>query len=75
MSELLSQIAGVVMLIGVILMALPVIRLGRRAYVPMFEMGLGLFLLGLLAALAGAVGWIVGGGLAAAALRYPVAGG
>ncbi len=75
MIDLLSHIAGVVMLAGVILMALPVIRLGHRAYVPMFEIGLGLFLLGLCAALAGAVGWIVGGGLAASALRYPIAGG
>lgn len=73
MIDLLSHIAGVVMLAGIILMALPVIRLGHRAYVPMFEIGLGLFLLGLFAALAGAIGWIIGGGLAASALRCPIA--
>lgn len=75
MIDLLSHIASAVMLIGVILMALPVIRLGHRAYVPMFEIGLGLFLLGLLAALAGAIGWIVSGALAVSALRYPLSGG
>lgn len=74
MIDLLSHIAGVVMLIGVILMALPVIRLGHRAYVPMFEIGLGLFLLGLLAALAGAIGWLIGGGFTLTLFRYPLSG-
>lgn len=72
---LLSHLGGLVMLAGVILMAMPVIRLGHRFYVPMFEIGLFLFLLGLLAALAGAIGWVVGGGFALSLARYPLAGG
>jgi hypothetical protein len=72
--ELLSHLGGAVMLIGVVLMAAPVIRLGHRAYVPMFELGLGLFLIGLIAALAGAIGWIIGGGFVLSLFRYPLPG-
>lgn len=71
----MSHIGGAAMLFGVILMALPVIRVAPWGYTPLFEAGLALFLLGLIAALAGAIGWLVGGGFALSLLRYPMSGG
>lgn len=72
---LLSNIGGVLMLVGVILMALPVIRVAPWGYTPLFEVGLAIFLFGLVASLAGAIGWIVGAVFAASLFHYPLAGG
>jgi len=74
MIDLLSHIAGVVMLLGVILMALPVIRVAPWGYAPMFEAGFALFLLGVIAALVGAIGWLIGTGIGLSMLRYPLSG-
>lgn len=69
MIALLSQIGGLLMLAGIMLMALPVIRVGRWGWTPWFEAGLALFLFGTLAALGGAIGWLVGGVLALPVMR------
>lgn len=74
MIDLLSHIGGVVMLLGVILMALPVIRVAPWGYTPLFEAGFALFLLGVIAALVGAIGWLIGAGIGLSILRYPLSG-
>ncbi len=72
---LLSNIGGVLMLVGVILMALPVIRVAPWGYTPLFEVGLAIFLFGVLATLLGAIGWILAAAFAASLFHYPLAGG
>lgn len=75
MIALLSQIGAVLMLIGCILMALPVIRVAPWGYTPLFEAALGVFLIGLIISLAGALGWVVGGAIALSLHFYPLSGG
>lgn len=74
MIELLSHIGGVVLLIGVILMALPVIRVAPWGYTPIFEVGLALFLGGLIITLAGAIGWAISMAFGLSLYFYPLSG-
>lgn len=74
MMDLLSHVGGVAMLVGIILMAMPVIRAAPWGYTPLFEAGLAIFLIGVIIALAGAIGWILGGGFALSLFRYPLSG-
>lgn len=74
MIGLVFPIAGIVMLIGIILMALPVIRAAPWGCSPLFEAGLGVFLVGVAIALLGAIGWLICGGFALSLFRYPLSG-
>ncbi|MBN8844799.1 MAG: hypothetical protein J0H88_16280 [Sphingomonadales bacterium] len=74
MAALISNIGGVVMLVGVILMALPVIRVAPWGYTPLFEAGLAIFLFGLVVTLLGAIGWLIGIAFAGTLLNYPLSG-
>jgi len=71
----ISDAGALLMLIGVILMAMPVIRVAPWGYTPVFEVALAIFLIGLLVALAGAIGWILVATGALSLVRYPLAGG
>jgi uncharacterized membrane protein len=71
----ITDAGALLMLIGVILMALPVIRVAPWGYTPVFEVGLAIFLLGLLVALVGAIGWIIGAAGVLTLVHYPLAGG
>lgn len=75
MIDWLSHIGGCLMLFGVILMAMPVIRLASWGYTPIFEVGLGLFLFGLIVALAGAIGLIISIVFSLSLFHYPLAAG
>jgi hypothetical protein len=73
-AALVSNIGAVIMLAGVILMALPVIRAAPWGYAPLFEAGLAIFLVGVLIALLGAIGWILGFAFAWSLTLYPLSG-
>lgn len=75
MTGLLSHIGGAAMLFGVILMALPVIRVAPWGYTPLFETGLAIFLIGLFVTLVGAIGWLVAMACAWSLASYPLHGG
>lgn len=74
MIDLLSHVGGLAMFVGIALMALPVIRAAPWGYTPLFEAGLAIFLIGVVVAMMGAIGWILGGGFALTLLRYPLSG-
>jgi hypothetical protein len=55
-------------------MALPVIRAAPWGYAPLFEAGLAIFLVGVLIALLGAIGWILAFAFAWSLTLYPLSG-
>lgn len=71
----ITDAGAILMLIGVALMALPVIRVAPWGYTPVFEVALGIFLIGLIVALVGAIGWIITAAGLLSLVRYPLAGG
>lgn len=70
----LAEIGAILMLVGVALMALPVIRVAPWGYTPVFEIALAIFLIGLLIVLLGAIGWVIAAAFALSVTHYPLSG-